>query len=114
MTDVPHNQGVDPNTFAASARTLLLEDRGNWRNFGVYWFLVKALLRKRYPPQELPLGTHQDESVIERMPFATDLPHLLELAGEEYAFNATLGAGRTTYEDPDGEHFMLIDPDMGP
>lgn len=107
------NEGVDPYEFASNARTILLEDRSSWRNFGQYWFLVKALLRKRFSQEELPLGPFVDESVVNRMPFDRDLPHLLALAGEEYTFNATLGAGRKTFEDSEGQSFILVDPDMG-
>lgn len=113
MSDVQPNAGVDPQEFAANARTLLLEDRSNWRKFGCFWPLVKALLRRTYSDAELPLGTYQDESVVERMPKGLPLSDLLAMAGEEYAFNAALGAGRMENEDDSGETFLQQDPDMG-
>lgn len=113
MSDVQPNAGLDPVDFAANARLLLIEDRQNWRRFGHYWPLVKALLRKIYPDEELPLGSYQDESVVERMPKGEALTELLAKACEEYAFNATLGAGRMETEDDEGEVFLMQDPDMG-
>lgn len=106
--------GLDPMTFAANARTLILQNPRNYLAFGVYWFLVKALLKKVYPQAELPLlGDYVDESVIERMPKGLGLNELLELASAEYAANMGLGTPQHRLEDPDGEFFTLADPDMG-
>jgi hypothetical protein len=103
----------DPRTFAANARTLLLEKPQNYHAFGVFWFLVKALLKRIYPPAEMPLlGDYVDPTVVERMPKGLSLGELLSLAGEEYAANASLGTPSHSLEDPDGEVFVLFDPDV--
>lgn len=103
-----------PAEFAANARTLLLENPRNYLAFGVYWFLVKALLKRIYPPAELPmLGDFMDETVIERMPQGLDLADYLDLASEEYAANMRLGTPAHRLEDPEGQFFTLADPDMG-
>lgn len=109
------NEGLDPMAFAANARTLILQEPRNYVAWGAYWFLVKALLRKVYPPAELPmLGDYVDQSVVDRMPKGLGLPDLLELAAEEYAANRRLGTPATRLEDPeDDEFFTLSDPDMG-
>lgn len=109
------NQGLDPHAFAANARTLILQQPQNYRAFGCYWFLVKALLRKVYPAAEIPLlGDYVDQSVVERMPKGLAVSELLALASEEYAANMRLGTPPNRLEDPeDGEFFVLSDPDMG-
>jgi hypothetical protein len=109
------NDGLDPIGFAANARTLILEQPRNYTAFGAYWFLVKALLRRVYEPAEIPLlGVYEDPSVIDRMPKGLGLADLLQLAGEEYAVNRSLGTPPDKLEDPrDGEFFTLSDPDMG-
>ncbi len=108
------NEGVDPKVFAESARTLLLQNPANYRAFGAYWFLVKALLKRIYPPEEIPmLGDYEDQTVIARMPAGLGLAELLAAAGVEYQANATLGTRRERLEDEDGEFFTLSDPDMG-
>lgn len=108
------DEGADPHAFAANARALLIENPANYRAFGVYWFLVKALLKRIYPSAEMPiLGDYVDPSVIERMPKGLTLGELLAAAGEEYGANSSLGTPADRLEDPDGEFFTLADPDMG-
>lgn len=108
------NEGLVPTEFAANARALILENPRNYLAFGVYWFLVKALLRKVYPQAEIPmLSDYVDESVVERMPKGLTLTELLERASEEYATNQRLGTPASLLEDDDGETFTLSDPDMG-
>jgi hypothetical protein len=107
------NEGVDPHVFAASARTLILENPQNYHAFGVYWFLVKALLKRIYPPAEMPLlGDYVDEAVVERMPKGLSLAELLAAASDEYAANVSLCTPSRSLEDPDGEVFTLFDPDV--
>lgn len=113
LPEPDHNIGLDVHGFAANARQLILERPSNYRAFGVYWFLVKALLKKLYPPAEMPLlGDFEDQSVIDRMPKGLGLTELLSLASEEYAANMGLGTPRHRLEDPDGEFFILSDPDL--
>lgn len=104
---------ADPHAFAANARALLLERPVNYRAFGVFWYLVKALLKRIYPPAEMPLlGDFVDASVVERMPKGLSLRELLAAAADEYAANAGLGTPAHRLEDPDGEFFVLLDPDL--
>jgi hypothetical protein len=109
-----NDEGMDVQAFAASARALILENPRNYLGFGQYWFLVKALLRKVFEPEQIPLlGPYVDESVIERMPKGVPLSELLERAAEEYATNMRLGTPAGLLEDDEGETFTLSDPDMG-
>lgn len=105
---------IDPKTFAASTLQLLQQDPRRYKNFGVYWYLVKAVLKHFYTRENLHLlGDFQDQSVIERMPPAASLPEALEAAAAEYQQNASFNLGRNQIEAPDGEVFTLIDPDAG-
>lgn len=109
----PNTGAVDPKTFAASTRALLDEDWRRYRNFGVYWFFVKALLKRFYDVHEMPrLGDYDDPSVNARIPDGLTAHQMLERAVEEYGANATLNLGRNRVQDDDGEAFWLHDPDL--
>ncbi len=104
---------IDPRTFADSTRALLTEDPRRYRNFGVYWFLVKALLKRHFDRHNLYfLGDYEDPDVIARMPGFPSVLDALQAAAEEYQQNASFNLGRNRLEDPDGEVFTLIDPDV--
>jgi len=105
---------IDPKTFAASTLQLLQEDPRRYRNYGVYWYLVKEVLKRFYTRDNLYLlGDYRDLTVIERMPPHTDLQEALAAAVEEYRQNASFNLGRQAVAAPDGEVFTLIDPDAG-
>lgn len=104
---------IDPRTFAESTLLLLQQDPRRYKNFGVFWYLVKAVLKKYYTQDNLHLlGDHVDASVAERMPEFDGLNKALEAAAEEYQKNAAFGMGSNWVEDPvGGGTFQLIDPD---
>lgn len=106
---------IDPKTFAASTLQLLQQDPRRYRAFGVYWYLVKAVLKKYYTRDNLHLlGDHVDQSVVERMPAHADLQEALAAATDEYRQNASFGMGSNWVEDPvGGGTFQLVDPDAG-
>lgn len=113
MTAVLRNQGIDPATFAASTRELLTEDPFRYRNFGPFWYFVKALLKKFYGQAEMPmLGDYEDASVVARMGPVDGVDDAMIKAAETYAHNASFNLGRPTVEDYDGETFLLHDPDV--
>lgn len=113
MTAVRPNEGVDPIAFANSVRALLDEDWRRYRNFGPYWYLVKALLKRVFDRHQMPmLGDFEDPGVIARMPAGLSMAELLGRAVEEYQTNASFNLGRSRVEDDDGEVFLLLDPDM--
>jgi hypothetical protein len=105
---------IDPKTFAASTLALLQDDPRRYRCFGVYWYLVKALMRRFYTRDNLHLlGDYVDQSVIERMPAHASLDEALEAAVEEYRQNASFNMGSNVVTDQHGEQFTLIDTDAG-
>ena len=59
---------TDLKTFAASTLELLQQDPRRYVNFGPYWYLVKAVLKKFYTRDNLHLlGDHVDADVVARM-----------------------------------------------
>lgn len=105
---------IDPQKFAASTLQLLQDDPRRYRCFGVHWYFVKALLKRFYTQENLHLlGEHMDQTVIDRMPPHADLQAALAAAIEEYRQNASFNMGSNIVSDPEGEQFMLVDPDAG-
>lgn len=106
-------KAIDPAKFARSVRALLDEDPFRYRNFGAYWFFVKALLKRFYDRHDMPiLGDYEDRSVNARMPDGLNAWELMERAAAEYAHNAGFNLGQSTVEDDDGERFTLRDTDI--
>lgn len=105
---------INPKQMADSTLQLLQADPSKYRNFGVYWYLIKTLMKNYYTVDNLYLlGDFMDESVIERMPEFDTLDDALVAAAEEYKQNAAFGMGSNVVEDADGEAFTLIDQDAG-
>lgn len=105
---------IDPKQLAASTLHLLQTDPRNYRNFGVYWFLIKEVLKRYYTRDNLYLlGDYRDQSVIDRMPQHESLQEALAAAVETYRVNAAYGMGTNQFSDPEGETFTLFDEDAG-
>jgi|APMI01.1.fsa_nt_gi hypothetical protein len=104
---------IDPKTFAASTLQLLQKDPRRYRNFGVYWYFVKALMKRFYKRENLGLlGEYMDPDTMARMPEHADLQSALESAIAEYRQNAAFNLGRGEVEDPvGGGTFLLNDTD---
>lgn len=105
---------IDPKQLAESTLQLLQADPRNYRCFGVYWFLIKELLKRYYTRDNLYLlGDYRDQSVIDRMPAHETLQDALAAAVETYRINASYGMGSADLTDPEGETFTLTDADSG-
>ncbi len=105
---------INPKAFAASTLALLQQDPRRYRNFGVHWYFVKALLKQFYTRDNLYLlGDYTDPAVIAKMPPHETLQAALAAAIDEYRENASFNLGREQVTAPDGERFTLIDPDAG-
>src|ERR1700741_1319257 len=101
---------IDPKTFAASTLALLQEDPRRYRNFGVYWFFVKALMKHFYTAENLHLlGDYVDEDVIAAMPAFDSLQDAMEAATEEYRQNASFNLGSNQVGDPGGGVITVVD-----
>lgn len=105
---------IDPKVVAESVRVLLAENVLRYRNFGAYWFLIKALLRRFYDAHALPFlaGSYSDLSVNARIPEGLSLQALLAEALDTYRHNAAFNLGRNEVEDDEGQRFRLYDPDI--
>lgn len=104
---------IDPRMFAASTLQLLQQDPNRYLNFGVYWFFVKALLKRYYSRENLHLlGDYMDPDCMARMPEYATLQDAMEAAIIEYRQNAAYNLGRSVVEDPvGGGVFTLHDED---
>lgn len=105
---------LQPETFAASTLHLLQQDPRKYVLFGVYWFFVKALLKRYYTRDNLHLlGEYMDPDCMARMPEHATLQEALTAAIEEYRQNAAYNLGRAEVEDPTGGGlFTLNDEDF--
>jgi hypothetical protein len=105
---------IDPKTFADSTLQLLQQDPRRYLSFGVYWFFVKALMKRYHTRENLHLlGEYMDPDCMARMPEHATLQEALEAAIEEYRQNASFNLGREVVEDPTGGGvFTLHDEDF--
>jgi hypothetical protein len=105
---------IQPETFADSTLRLLQQDPNRYKNFGVYWFFVKALMKRYYTRENLHLlGEYMDPDCMARMPEHATLQDALTAAIEEYRQNAAYNLGRAEVEDPvGGGKFALNDEDF--
>lgn len=101
---------------AALRNTLqqLQEEPGRYRLFGIYWWPIKALLKRAgYGPDQLYiLGQFQDAdtaALVPRMPLAETLRE----AFAEYQRNAAYPHQDGRVEDPDGDLVTVLDQDAG-
>lgn len=105
---------ISPKVFADSALQLLQADPANYRNYGMYWFLVKRVIKQFHTRDNLYLlGDYEDASVNERIPAFDNLGEALQAAAEEYRYNVTFNNKSPHQEDDQGDPFVLFDSDAG-
>lgn len=105
---------IDPKQLAASTLQLLQADPAKYKYFGVYWFLIKMLMKKFYDQNNLMhLGEYIDQDIISRMPAGLNLQTALQNAVEEYRWNAAYNQNSGEVEDEDGERVRIYDQDAG-
>jgi hypothetical protein len=89
----------------------LQEEPQRYRLFGVWWWFIKALLRRTYSTDNLYLlGQYQDAETAGMVPSET-LQDTMRAALEEYRFNAMFPHPGGYVENPDGEIVRLFDAD---
>lgn len=99
-------------TFAASVLQMLADDPRRYRNFGPYWWFVKALLKRFYTREQLMiLGDYIDPEAERRMPRKHTGADILPAAIEEYRINAQYKMLDEHFIDDDGEEWTLWDAD---
>lgn len=89
-------------------------DPGRYKLFGIYWWPVKALLKRAgYGPDQLyMLGSYQDPETAALVPAMT-LAETLKAAFLEYGQNARYPRESGHVEGPDGEVVVIYDEDAG-
>ena len=104
---------IDPKKFADNTLFLLQQDPRRYLNFGVYWYFVKALLKRYHGRDNLSLlGEYMDPDCMARMPEFESLQPAIAAAIQEYGQNAAYNLGRDEVEDPvGGGTFLLNDQD---
>jgi hypothetical protein len=102
---------IDPKLLAGNILQLLQAEPARYKLFGVYWYFIKALMKRYYTKDNLYLlGDYVDQTVTDRMPKEQTLEQTLDAAIAEYQHNFSFGLGRDPV-DQDGEEFPLLDPD---
>jgi hypothetical protein len=105
---------LPPDQIAANIRKVLDNKIETYRNFGVYWYFVKAFLKRYYDQTQMPiLGNFEQADVVARMPqyenFADAMHDALLFWRANYENN---GNGATSIA-PDDEPVTLFDEDIG-
>ncbi len=106
-------EGVE-DALHAIVRDLQVTPR-RYRWFGVWWWPVKAMLRRAgmAPLIGPELGTYMDAEAVAALPRALLTPgHVLAEAAREYQFAARLDPGREWADTPAGDRVRIHDPDM--
>ena len=90
----------------------LQTDPLRYKLFGIWWWPVKALLRRAGygPDQCYLLGSYQDSDTAALVPHLS-LQETLACAFAEYRQNATFPHSDGTVETPDGELVTIVDED---
>ncbi len=85
-----------------------------YKLFGIWWWPVKALLRRAgYGPEQCYLlGGYQDADTASMVPHL-NLHDTMTAALEEYGQNARYPSSDGTVENVDGERVIVMDEDAG-
>ena len=98
--------------FSFNVLKSLQESPVRYRNWGVYWYLVKFVLKRYYSKDNLfLLGDYIDNTVNQRIPKHSGIHDALEAAIQTYNLNAKFNMLSNKITDPNGESFILKDED---
>jgi hypothetical protein len=104
---------LDPNTALRNILQTLQVDPRQYRNFGIWWWPVKALLRAKFGREQLYLlGDYVDLDGVARVP-ELPLRETLTRAMEEFAVNARYNLGQAAVMDTEGRPYTIYDEDAG-
>lgn len=102
---------IAPDVFAHSVLQLLQKKPERYKTFGIYWWVVKAVMRHYYSRDNLYLlGKYEDRDGASRVPKMT-LQETLAHAIEEHRRNSQEGNLDGHVVDAAGEPYVLVDPD---
>lgn len=104
---------IDIENAMRNVLQMLQTEPARYKNFGIYWWPIKALLRRYYNRDNLYLlGSYEDPDGAARVP-KVGLQEMLQLAFEEYQQNARYGLGSGQVTDTEGEPYTIYDQDAG-
>lgn len=105
--------GFDVKSVLKNILTVLQKKPAHYRTFGIYWWPVKAMLKRYYTTEHLyMLGDYEDPDGAARVP-DVGVQRMLKLALEEQMMNATYGMGGNRVTDTEGEPYVIFDEDAG-
>jgi len=104
---------IKRESFARNILQILQTKPQRYREFGVYWWLIKELLKEHYSKDDLYLlGNFTDTQIHERLPDVSE-DELIHLAILEHQQNAAYNLGRNSVNDHEGEPYVIYDEDAG-
>jgi len=108
------SDAIDVRTTLRNVLQQLQEEPQRYKLFGVYWWPIKAFLKRvGYGREQLyMLGDYQDATTAALVP-KMDMADTMRTALEEYGRNARYPHPGGMVEDPDGEMVMIYDEDAG-
>lgn len=116
MTRVHDVSEPAPIDVPAALRNILMvlqKQPVQYRNFGVWWWPVKRLMKTKYSAGHLfLLGGYEDPAARELTP---ELPpaDMLRQALETYTMNRRYLLGSNRVQDLEGQPYLIVDDDAG-
>jgi hypothetical protein len=108
------NNMIPPAQLAGNIRKILDNRITAYRDFGVYWYFVKAFLKRHYGIDEMPiLGNYEQPDVVARMPEYGSYEDAMHDALLYWRANYENNMGSATSIAPDNEPVTLFDEDVG-
>lgn len=105
---------IPTDQIAANIRQMLDNKIATYHNFGVYWYFVKAFLKKFYTIDQMPiLGDFEQADVVERMPKYDNFEDAMHDALLFFRANMEHNGNDATSIAPDNEPVILFDADVG-
>lgn len=105
---------LPPDQIARNLLMLLSRNVTYYRNFGVYWYFVKAFLKRYYTTDNLYLlGNYEQPDVVARMPHYDNFEDAMHDALLFSRMNYENNMGSATSIAPDDEPVTLFDEDAG-
>lgn len=105
---------LPPDQIAANIRAMLDNRISTYHNFGVYWYFVKAFLKRFYTIDQMPiLGEFEQADVVARMPEYDNFEDAMHDALLFFRANLEQNGNDATSIGPDDEPVTLFDADIG-
>lgn len=105
---------LPPDKIAENFLRVLQTDPVKYRAFGVYWWFVKAFMKRYFTADNLyMLGDYVDEEQAAMVPEHGSLQEALTAAIETYQWNLVHNMDSARVMAPDGETVTIFDQDAG-